>query len=344
MCADYLISPLGRFANRRQVCYSNYYVSRGGAPSRQPLAKLQGSFVVVQEVALSGMQVRDSNPMFGADITGLDLQTLRDPAVCKALRDLFEKRSLLVIRDIDLDHDSQQAICEMLRGERDTVDVNARSSEPRKESYISNKKKDSAAPFGRLLFHADTMWADEPYEVLSLYGVDVEAPVAPTIFVSGVNAWETLPADLRKQVEGRDALHVAGGVDREGDRSDVLVAKVERPPSTVKPLALRHPRTGKTILYACEQMTDSLVGLPREESEALLQRCFAHIYSPAQAWEHEWREGDFVVWDNLALQHARPNVTVEGPARTLRKVATPVPNLSPDQLPKFSMAVAADEY
>jgi alpha-ketoglutarate-dependent taurine dioxygenase len=278
--------------------------------------------------------------MFGAEITGLDPKMLHDPATCRALRDLFERKSLLVFHDLEIDQAGQVALCEMLRGLTDTVSGDARSKEhrPQKESYVSNKKSDSAAPFGRLLFHGDTMWADSPYEVLSLYGVDVGQPVAPTIFVSAVHAWETLPADLRAQAEGKSARHIAGGVDREGDRTDVLIAKVERPPSTVKPLGLKHPRTGKTILYACEQMTESLEGMPHAESEALLQKLFAHLYAPANVWEHQWREGDLVVWDNLALQHARPNVTTEGPARTLRKVATPVPQLSKDQLPSFSMA------
>jgi alpha-ketoglutarate-dependent taurine dioxygenase len=52
----------------------------------------------------------------------------------------------------------------------------------------------------------------------------------------------------------------------------------------------------------------------------------------------EWHERDFVIWDNLATQHARGNVTTDGPARTLRKVGTPVPKLSADQIPTFSAA------
>ena len=52
-------------------------------------------------------------------------------------------------------------------------------------------------PFGRLLFHSDMMWAAEPFQVLSLYGVDVQPPAVPTAFVNTVAAWETLPEDLR---------------------------------------------------------------------------------------------------------------------------------------------------
>ena len=67
-----------------------------------------------------------------------------------------------------------------------------------------------------------------------------------------------------------------------------------------------------------------------------LTPAFGHLYDPAARWSHDWCERDFVVWDNLAIQHARPNVVTEGPARTLRKVASPVPKLRPDQIPSVS--------
>jgi alpha-ketoglutarate-dependent taurine dioxygenase len=88
----------------------------------------------------------------------------------------------------------------------------------------------------------------------------------------------------------------------------------------------------------CEQMTKEIVGLPRDESEALLAQLLAHLYDPTIRWNHDWRPNDLVVWDNIAVQHARPNVTNDGPARTLRKVGSPIPKLDPDQLPTYSTA------
>ena len=55
-------------------------------------------------------------------------------------------------------------------------------------------------------------------------------------------------------------------------------------------------------------------------SDELLDAVFAHLYQPANVYEHNWRIGDFVVWDNLALQHGRrsnPNTV----RRSLRRVA-----------------------
>ena len=93
----------------------------------------------------------------------------------------------------------------MLIGKEHLADGGSEESAPIKDTfYISNKRPKSAAPFGRLQFHSDTMWADKPFEVLSLYAVDVEQPAVPTAFVSATHAWKTLPEDLRRRVDRRD--------------------------------------------------------------------------------------------------------------------------------------------
>jgi taurine dioxygenase len=103
---------------------------------------------------------------------------------------------------------------------------------------------------------------------------------------------------------------------------------------TTTPIPFLHPRTGRPILYLCEQSTSEIVELPHEESEALLMRLFDHLYDPAFVLEHHWRKGDLVIWDNLAIQHGRPDVTTEGPARTLRK--TFAPKMGMAEVPKFT--------
>jgi len=285
---------------------------------------------------MTSFEISDLTPSFGSEVRGFDPKAPLDDASKLILQGLFDRRGLLLLRDVDLTHAEQVRLSTtMIR--KDDAAGGAPGPETEDNFYISNRRPNSAAPFGRLQFHADTMWSDHPFEVLSLYAVDVAEPVVPTVFVSGTRAWETLPAELRARVDDLSVLHTAGEV-RRGDLTDVLVSTVARPPSVVRPIAYVHPRTGETILYVCEQMTKEVVGLPPAESEHLLQDLFAHLYEPAARWEHHWRNGDLVVWDNLAIQHARPNVVVEGPARTLRKVASPLVTLELDEMPAYSAA------
>ena len=144
------------------------------------------------------------------------------------MQDLFDRRGVLLFRDLDLTHGEQVRLSKMLIRQEDAPGT-ANRLPLEDKFYISNRRADSAAPFGRLQFHSDTMWADQPFEVLSLYGVDVERPTTPTIFVSGTNAWKTSAGRLRRRVEGLDALHTAGAV-RRGD-----LTACSSPPSSIRP-------------------------------------------------------------------------------------------------------------
>lgn len=284
---------------------------------------------------MTQLEVRDLTPEFGAEISGFDPKAPLDAETRAQLQHLFDTRGLLRFRGIDLAHSEQVLLSRMLIRREGLADKG--DAPPEDKFYVSNRRPGSAAPYGRLQFHSDTMWNDSPFEVLSLYGAEVEQPTAPTTFVSAVQAWRTLPEALRKKLEPLEVLHTAGVV-RRGDLSEVLVTDVADPPHTITKLCMPHPRTGEIVLYACEQMTRDIVGLPHDESEAILEEVFDHLYAQEAQWDHEWQQGDFVVWDNIALQHSRKLVKVEGPTRHLRKAASPMPKLRPDQRPVYSAA------
>ena len=280
---------------------------------------------------MAQLHVRNISDAFGAEIDGLDPRSELEGEARHALRKLFDDRGALVFRGLDIDSAYQDKICRMLIG-----DEGPGSSTQRPPYYVSNREPGGNAPYGRLMFHADMMWHPEPFQVLSLYGVNVEPGSAPTILASGTHAWDSLPADLRARVEDLQAVHITGQVySRGGD--DLLKPERTHEQSTVKPVAHRHPRTGKTILYVSQQMTRALVGLPPDESEELLQTLFAHLYHPSRLHEHAWQTGDLLVFDNVAMQHARPNVDADGPTRTLRKVIAPTPKLSAE-MPRYANA------
>ena len=267
---------------------------------------------------MAQFNVRNLINAFGAIISDLDITREFDDETRTALRGIFDDRGVLVFRGLEIDAVAQDRLCRMLCGDNEQ---DAGKPEPK---FVSNTEKDGAAPYGRLLFHADQMWFADPSEVLSLYGQQFEPGAATTSLASGVAAWERLPADLRARVENLEALHVTGTVfSRGGD--DLLRAHRKQDISMIKPAVIEHPRTGKPVLYVSQQTTRQLVGFEPEESEALLQELFSYLYAPDAVYEHVWQDGDLLVLDNIALQHARSNVELHGPKRTLRKVIAPIP-------------------
>ncbi|SDC66350.1 taurine dioxygenase [Sphingomonas sp. YR710] len=288
---------------------------------------------------MAELEVRDLTPLFGAEIIGFEPKLPLDDATLQKLRTLFNEKGMLVFRNLETDKDFQTYLSyALIEKEPPAVDPTVN---PKRESVVSNKVENAIAPVGRLLFHSDMMWSKDILELLSLYGLEVEQPATPTMFVSATHAWKTLPADLRARVEGRFAEHVHDlSYERSGGDADVLTAKFQDDDSVKLPIAYRHPRTGETLLYICQQMTSGIADLPKAESDELLEALFDHLYNSQPVFEHHWRKGDLVVWDNLALQHARPNVVAVGPARTLRKTFAPMPESFKTRTPQFAQAGA----
>ncbi len=275
---------------------------------------------------MAAFRFEELHAAVGVEIVGLELSKELDSESVGTLRDLFDRSGLLLLRDVELTPEEQAHLVGVLIGETAPEDRAAAVGRTHTyANYVTNKDEDGYARFGELLFHCDMMWAESPTEVISLYGHRVEPPTVPTRFASMARALETLPADLRSRVADLRAVHETGQQRRGAHKDQLVVPQHEVLRSTVKPVIWRHPRTGRELLYTSQQMTARIEGLDPVESEALLDELFAHLYRPEAVLDHEWRQGDVVVWDNLALQHARGNVEIEGPERTLRKVIGPLP-------------------
>jgi taurine dioxygenase len=78
-----------------------------------------------------------------------------------------------------------------------------------------------------------------------------------------------------------------------------------RSPGAVHPLVCTHPVTGRRMLYLGRRRNAYLVGLELAESEALLDELWEFVNEPRFAWEHAWRVGDLVMWDNRCTMHRR---------------------------------------
>lgn len=262
---------------------------------------------------------------FGAEVRGLRTDVLPEGEDLAELRRLLDERRLIVFPDVSVSNAFQTVFTALMVGQEDEVADELRDLDSTPEvtpSFVSNRKKGSQAPYGRLLFHSDMMWHSYPCRALSLHGVEVEQPAVPTVFACATHTWETLPDELRSRVDGLNVRQVTGTKMRDvGD--DLLISTFAKDYSTVTPIEMAHPRTGEPILFVSKGNTEKIVDMDPVEGEALLNELFEFLYDPENLVTHTWRTGDLVLWDNLAVQHARANVEAEGPVRTLQKVFSP---------------------
>lgn len=222
------------------------------------------------------------------------------------LRRLYALDGLLLIRGLALSMEDQLDFCSIfgpvLRGEHDTY-------------LVSNVAKDGFLGDLELLFHHDIPYVPAPFLAGALYALDVSEGVSGTKFASGLRAYERLPRSLRERIDGLNALFVR---PRNEDRRNRLSDCLPGDNCAVHAVVQRQGRTGRPYIFVNGQSTACLIGLSESESDALIAEMLSHLYAKDNVVEHTWKKGDLVVWDNLALQHARDKIT--GGVRTLQRV------------------------
>lgn len=164
-----------------------------------------------------------------------------------------------------------------------------------------------------VVWHSDNSYAEVPPAGSMLYAVVL--PVdggGDTFFNNQYLAYDELPDDLKKAVEGKKQLHDASRNSAGVLRPTVkLPATPEEVPGPVHPIVRKHPVTGKRALYLGRRRqwpSNYILGMSNEDSERLLDRLWAHATQDKYAWKHVWRLGDLVLWDNRCAMHYRSEV------------------------------------
>jgi len=146
----------------------------------------------------------------------------------------------------------------------------------------------------------------EPPSASALYSLEVPRQGGDTGFSNMYLAYETLPAELRRQIAGRRCRHDASRNSAgELRRGFVDAADPSQTVGAEHPILRTHPVTGKTALFLGRRRNAYIPGMPLAESEALLDALWAHAGRPELAWYQQWQAGDLVLWDNRCVMHRR---------------------------------------
>ena len=184
-------------------------------------------------------------------------------------------------------------------------------------------------------WHSDLSYKREPSMLSALYAVEVPVKdgrvLGDTNFASTTAAYDALPADMKRRLEGLKNVHSyrfyrnknvkaqredearGGRVIQEHVVSEEQLKSV---PDVETPIVRTHPVTGRKGLFVNEAHTSHIVGLPQAESDALLDELYRHIVKPEFQYRHSWRAGDLLMWDNAAVQH-KANFDYDLPLRRL---------------------------
>lgn len=174
---------------------------------------------------------------------------------------------------------------------------------------------DNAEATGRLAlpFHSDITFLEHPLAGISLYPQELPAGSTSTTFISNAVAWDRLPDEMQRGLAHRRARHSFVS----GDEIDLGLPSFEY----WHPACMHHRETGRPLLFVTEHHVDLIEGMTPEGSAQVLAVLFDTLYAPERRYEHVWRKGDLLIWDNIAIQHARTQIAeVAQGKRVMRRV------------------------
>ena len=266
------------------------------------------------------------HPHIGAEIRGVDLSQPLDADTVRQIKDAWHAHTVLLFRDQKLSEDDQRRFASHFGpvAKRVPPKPGAKGVDTSPEwddmmtisdAVDANGKPLGSLGHGEMWFHTDKCYHRRPHRASFLYGIDIPTEGGHTLFSSSYAAYDRMPADLRQRLEG--AWTIQGQQYNPGRRID-LTLSLEKTHHCRQPIFVTNPGSGRKGLYVASQNTMWIDGMDRDESEKILQKLFAIAEDPEIIYEHVWRPGDLIMWDNLACLHARTDWPTEQ-RRTLRR-------------------------
>jgi len=262
---------------------------------------------------MSAIHIKKIGEALGAEVSGVDASKPVSADTFAAIRKAWLDNLVIRFRGQKLT-DPQMLEFSRLFGELDPPGPNPYGKPflPRhpEMNVISNVKEDGV-PIGGLgdgeaIWHSDMTYVDTPPSAALLYALELPAEGGDTYWANMYLAYEALPADMKKRIEGLKAIHDAtynsAGIKRKGYDD---VTDPRRAPGAHHGLVRRHPETGRKCLFLGRRRNSYIVGLPLEESEAMLDTLWAHATQPRFAFCQQWQVGDLMIWDNRCTLHRR---------------------------------------
>lgn len=251
------------------------------------------------------MRVTTAADGFVARIEGVAVDRV-DDASFAAIYDLFVKHPVLVFPGQTIDARAFHAFTDRFGQVTEHVLQQYHHESVPGVSYITNVHRDGSldmAGYTRsATWHTDRSYDQRPTKTTALYAVEIPPVGGNTLFADMYRAAAALPEALRRQLEGRLCRFEWHARKLQG--ATVLTAEQRaKTPGATHPILMRHPESGRETLFVDPGNMAQIVGLEREESEAILQPLFTHCEQPEFQYRHAWVPGELVIWDNRCSMH-----------------------------------------
>ena len=258
---------------------------------------------LVRNLRLEGLTLTPLTPTIGAEVSGVDLSEALDATARDALRQALLDWKVLFFRDQEITTEQHLAFA------RNFGDLEVHPFAPSKPGYpeVLAITHDRERPGRENTWHSDVTWRIEPSLGSVLRAVEVPPVGGDTLFADMYAAYEGLTkavkAEIGDAVAIHDFAHFRVGMRRQGKSEAEIEAFNTAYPMVTHPVVRTHPETGREALDVNAAFTQSIVGLDKAASDALLKHLYAQAAIPEYQCRFRWEANSIAFWDNRASQH-----------------------------------------
>ena len=263
----------------------------------------------------TAMKVTPLTPAIGAEITGIDVRRAGKNDIAAIHRALLD-HLVIVIRDQHLEPPEQIDFTrnwgELVRRiapdflHKEYPDVLVLSNR-----VVEGKPAGATEAYAGFTWHTDLTYAERPSMGSMLHALEVPEEGGDTAFNNMYLAYETLPEETRRRIDGLRALHIrdrrknprAKITKKDGFKHDIDKYFDVPAPDSIHPVVRTHPETGRKALFVNPRFTVAIENMDDAEAQPLLDELFAHQRKREFMYRHKWRLGDVVFWDNRCTIH-----------------------------------------
>jgi alpha-ketoglutarate-dependent 2,4-dichlorophenoxyacetate dioxygenase len=261
------------------------------------------------------LSFRQLHPKFVAEVSEIDLKEARDQSVLDEIRAGMDKYAVLVFRNQKLTNEEQLEFSQRFDGKLHTqtslsvLTKNRHGNEALSDIANVTEKGELMAKddrrrmnnLGNRLWHTDASFVDPAGRYSLLLGKVIPPVRADTEFADMRAAYDALNDELKATIE---VLHVHHSIvySRQVLGFEFTQEEQDKLKGAVHPLVRTIPGSKRRALYLASHAS-RVVEWPVPEGRALLRDLTEHATQPEFVYQHEWRTGDLVIWDNRATMH-----------------------------------------
>jgi alpha-ketoglutarate-dependent 2,4-dichlorophenoxyacetate dioxygenase len=257
-----------------------------------------------------------TTPDFVAEVGDVDLSQELSPEDVDAIQDAFLKYAVLIFPGQQLSSDQHVAFAERfgplevnlntyqdeVKADRIDSRISDVSNLDHENQLLPAASRKRTSGLANRLWHTDSIFRHVPARASLLYA-RIVAPIGGlTEFTDMRAAWDALPEQTRRQIDGYIVEHsifhsrakVGATVFSDRERASLPPAK--------QVLVRTIPETGRRALYLASHAI-RIMDLPEPDSSRLLEELMLHATQRQFVYAHRWRVDDLVVWDNRCTMH-----------------------------------------